>query len=100
VRLGNTIAKFAVVPVPEAAMNKNDFLPCGKRQVGLARQFRFVEPISISHTMNQMTNLHLWLCVLRTHQCHLPASLFRGEIVHRRQNYHTPTKMKVQYHQN
>lgn len=42
--------------VPDAAMYKYDFLPAAKYQIGYARQFSYMKPVAIAHSMNKPPN--------------------------------------------
>lgn len=81
IRLWPLAPSFAVMPVPEAAVNENDLASLRKHQVGIPRQFFAVQTITISQTVHESAHPHLRLRILTVHLSHRAFTLRRGEIV-------------------
>jgi hypothetical protein len=74
---------MAAVPVPKAAMYKNDLLQPGKSQIRTAGQVIPVQPESVSQTVRKTAHPELSLGVAAAHGSHYPgAMLSRKSIDH------------------
>jgi hypothetical protein len=81
IRLWPLAPSFAVMPVPEAAVNENDLASLRKHQVGIPRQFFAVQTITIPQTVHESAHPHLRLRILTVHLSHCALTLLRGEVV-------------------
>jgi|SRR5579871_4833947 len=72
----------AFVPVPEAAVDEDDLTLGTEHEVGSPRKVGLVQPIAVSHAMNEPPDQHLRLRILRAHQTHLLAAVASAHIVH------------------
>lgn len=74
----------AVVPMPEAAVNKDDFLSGREYQIGFSGEVFSVKAEMVSDTVNQRPELEFGRCVFLPNPAHNPASfLARENIGHR-----------------
>lgn len=67
----------AVVHVPEATMNKNHLLQAWKDQIRFPWQVLLMQPVAISHCMDQAPHHHLGLGVLAPDAGHAALPLLR-----------------------
>jgi hypothetical protein len=67
--------------VPEAAMEEQGGFVTRKRDVGLSRELRVVQPESITMLVQQGSHQPLRTRVLASNAAHDPAALFRGDEV-------------------
>ena len=81
IRLWSLATGLAVMPMPEAAVNKNDLAPLRKHQVGISRQVFAVQPVAIPQTVHESPHPHLRLRVLTVHPGHCEFALLCGEVV-------------------
>ena len=81
IRLWPLAPRFAVMPVPEAAVNENDLASLREHQVGIPRQVFAVQTITIPQTVHESAHPHLRLRILTVHLSHCAFTLRRGEIV-------------------
>ena len=58
VRFRNSGAAPAIVSMPKATMDKNNFSPGGKNQIRLSGQIFPMQPIAVAHGENHTTNRH------------------------------------------
>ena len=72
---GHGPAEFAVVAMPEAAMDENDFSVRGEYEIGTARQGAEVETITVAHGVDQPPDNHFGLCVPATNSGHVERAL-------------------------
>lgn len=52
------------MPMPEAAMHKDDLSPAREHKVRLPRQVRLVQPIPVTHAVDDLPNAHFGLRIL------------------------------------
>lgn len=71
-----------MVPVPKAAVNKNDLSTLPKDQIRASRQILRVQPIPVAEGENEPADDHLWSCVTRANSRHDLGAFFRRQIVH------------------
>lgn len=76
---GRRPAARAGMAVPEAAVNKNDFAPTGKHQVGAAGNVAAVEPIAIAETRHDAADRQLRRRVARADGLHHATTLGDGK---------------------
>ncbi|ODA36497.1 hypothetical protein A6X21_02095 [Planctopirus hydrillae] len=66
-----------MVPVPEAAMHKDDCPVLGEHDIRFSGQILAVQSETISHPVEQRSYDQLWLRVPISDAGHVPASVFR-----------------------
>ena len=77
---GGSFAAF--VPVPEAAVNKDDGFILREHNVRFAGQGFDVFPEAVSRTVQQGTQPYFWLGVFSPDSGHIPTAFFLGEMIH------------------
>lgn len=82
VGLGHCRRLAPFVPMPEAAVDKNDRVPLWKHDVGMPRQFGRMQTVAEPQCMQVTAHDHLRLRVLRPNPAHHLAALFWGKGVH------------------
>lgn len=70
------------MPVPKAAVDKDNAAASGKYEVGIARQIAAVESVAKTEAMDHPADNHFWLRVFAPHAAHYCAALSRRESVH------------------
>ena len=80
--LGQAPSHGAVVPMPEAAMDENDFAAADEGHVGTARQIAPVFPVAVAKAMGETPDLQLRNRILATDAGHPFASLGGRERIH------------------
>ena len=68
--------------MPVASMHKQYPPTRGKHQIRSPRKRRHMEPIPISHAVEQMPDEHLRLCVAGAYASHVSAALLSADAVH------------------
>ena len=69
------------VPVPEAAVYKNNALQSWQDDVGTTRQLPYMEPVPIPHLVNQGSHEQFRLRVCCTNPRHVPAASLGSQTV-------------------
>ena len=82
VGLGHCRRLAPFVPMPEAAVDKNDRVPLWKHDVGMPRQFGRMQTVAEPQCMQVTAHDHLRLRVLRPNPAHHLAALFWGKTIH------------------
>ena len=75
-------APLAIMPMPKAAMNKNDLSQSWKSEVWLAWQIAAVQPIPFAHCVDHSAHGHFRGCVAAFDRPHGFAAGFRGPFTH------------------
>lgn len=70
------------MPVPEATMDENNLLSCGKHQVRATRQTPVMKAVATPEPMQEMTYDHLGFRVLSANTGHAATSLLGRQNVH------------------
>lgn len=68
------VAAAAVVPVPKASVHEDNLLPGGEDEIGLAGEILPVEPVAISHAVDETAHHELRLSVFRPDRPHVRAA--------------------------
>jgi hypothetical protein len=69
------VTALALVLVPEATMNEDDFAEAWKHKVGRSRQVGPVKAVSESHAVNQSAHLHFRCSIFGPNARHRLAAL-------------------------
>jgi hypothetical protein len=67
------------VPVPKAAMNKNDLLASSEYKIWLTRNATAMKPVPVAEAMDEFSDRHLGPGVFAVNPSHSLASRFPGE---------------------
>jgi hypothetical protein len=67
--------------VPETAVHKNHFAPCGERKVRLARKIGPMQTKTIAKSMHEATNFYLGLRVLAPDCPHVLAAIHTSSLL-------------------
>lgn len=68
-------ATWVRVLVPKTAMDKDDLSPAGEDQIGVAWQVAAMEPVAVSHPVDEPPDRHFWLHTLAADCAHVGAAL-------------------------
>ena len=81
-RLGQTKQVAALMPMPETSVYEDNRAELPQHNVWMSRQARMVEPVSESHTEEELAYQYLRLGVLAPYGGHTTVSLLAGHPVH------------------
>ena len=76
------MGNFAVMCVPEAPVDENDFLAAGKDQIWSAGELMIVESITITQAVDKLPDEKFGHRVFAPDAAHVLAALRFGEAVH------------------
>lgn len=80
-RRRNRSPQFAIVTVPEAAVNEHNLALTDKHQIRLSRKIRSVQSVSVAKRVSNSPNDHFGAGILRPNRGHAPRTLFRCQYI-------------------